>query len=65
MGKYMLMEQVEQNGGRFLKALIDHIQERADVEKLASVLNYEPTQIETDIEDFCELITEYRQRLHK
>lgn len=65
MEKYMKIEQVEQNGGRFLRTLIDHIQERADIEKLASVLNYEPTQIETDIEDFVELITEYRQRLAK
>ncbi len=37
-----------------------HIQERADIEKLAQLLDYDPTQIETDIEDFVALITEYR-----
>lgn len=63
MEKYMQIEQVEQNGGRFLKALIEHIKVRADVEKLARALNYDPTQIETDIEDFVALMNEYRQQV--
>lgn len=56
----MRIEQVEQNSARLLKALMAHIQERADIEKLAKLLDYEPTQIETDVEDFVALITEYR-----
>ncbi len=56
----MYADRTEQNGARFLKALMAHIQERADIEKLAQLLDYDPTQIETDIEDFVALITEYR-----
>lgn len=58
----MQIEQVEQNSAKFLKALIAHIQERADIEKLAQLLDYDPAQIETDVEDFVALMNEYRQR---
>lgn len=53
---------VEQNADKFLKTLLEHIKKREDIEELATLLNYDPAQMETDIEDFVTLIREYRSR---
>lgn len=53
---------VEQNADKFLKTLLEHIKKREDIEELANLLNYDPAQMETDIEDFVTLIREYRSR---
>ena len=53
---------VEQNADKFLKTLLEHIKNREDIVELANLLNYDPAQMETDIEDFVTLIQEYRSR---
>ena len=53
---------VEQNADKFLKTLLDHIKNRENIVELANLLNYDPAQMETDIEDFVTLIREYRSR---